>query len=218
MKITRIESQKKRPGRKSLFADGAFLIGVSTDTLLSFGLRTGDEITPETVRKLEWAEELLAARTASLRYLAVRPRTVREIRDALREKEFSDTVASETIASLKEAHLLDDAQFARSFIRNMLALKPAGRILMKRKLLLLGIERRVADEALDEVLTGLPQDAEADRAAAAFLARKSGRGTPDARLKAQLTSYLARRGYAWDIVRGAVKRALKDDRLEEEDL
>ena len=222
MKITRIENQKKRPGRRSIFADGVFLIGVGTDTLIRFGLRTGDEITPETLRGLERAEELLAARVAALRYLAVRARTEREIRDALREKEFSDAVGAETIAALKDARLLDDAAFARSFIRNALTLKPTGRVLLRRKLLLLGVDRALADEALDEILEGVSQEDEAGRAASAFVARKSARlrtrEKGDAKIRQQLTAFLLRRGYTWDIVEGAVKKAMKGARGEGEDL
>jgi regulatory protein len=221
MKITRIENQKKRPGRKSLFADGVFLIGVAADTLLRFGLRTRDEIDQRTLKNLESAEELLAARTAALRYLAVRPRTEREIRDQLRAKEFSDQVAAETIASLKESRLLDDAAFARSYIRNAIALKPSGRILLKRKLLLLGIDKSLAEEALGEILEGVNQEEEARVAAQAFVARRTSRGTPGPSLRRQVTTYLLRRGYAWDVVARAVKESLKEvsteDRREGED-
>lgn len=222
MKITRIENQKKRPGRKSIFADGEFLIGIASDTLVRFGLRTGDEIDERTLKELEGAEEMFAARTAALRYLAVRPRTEREIRDQLRAKEFSDRVAADTIASLKESRLLDDAAFARSYIRNALALKPSGRILLKRKLLLLGVEKSLADEALGEILQGVSQEEEARGAARAFVARKASRSTPGPSLRRQVTAYLLRRGYAWDVVTRAVRDALKeestDDRSEGEDL
>ena len=218
MKITQIENQKKRPGRKSIFADGVFLIGVGTDTLIRFGLRTGDEITPGILKRLERAEELLAARTAALRTLAVRPRTEREIRDTLREKEFSVEAAAETIGALKEARLIDDAAFARSFIRNALTLKPTGRVLLRRKLLLLGVERSLADEALDEILADVSQEDEAERAASAFVRRKSASTKKgDAKLRQQLTAFLMRRGYTWDIVQGAVKRALKGKGDEGED-
>ena len=218
MKITRIENQKKRPDRKSIFADGDFLIGVGTDTLIRFGLRTGDEITPEILRNLERAEELLAARSAALRYLAVRPRTVREIRDALRDKEFPDTVAAETIGALQDARLLDDALFARSFIRNAMTLKPTGRALLRRKLLLLGVDRTLADEALDEILANVSQQDEAGRAASAFVRKRSSlMKKGDARLRHQLTAFLMRRGYAWDVVQGAVKEALKGKGDEGED-
>jgi regulatory protein len=218
MKITKIEPQKKRPGRRSIFADGAFLIGVATDTLVRFGLRTGDELSPALLRDLEHAEEILGAKSAALRSLAVRPRTEREIRDTLRGKEFSDAVAAETIAALKEARLLDDAGFARSYIRNALTLRPAGRILLKKKLLLLGVGKALADEALDEILGEVSQDEEAGKAATAFVAKKSHARKEEGKLRQQLTAYLLRRGYPWDVVQQAVRSAMKGDRREGEDL
>jgi regulatory protein len=218
MKITKIEPQKKRTGRRSIFADGAFLIGVATDTLVRFGLRTGDELSPALLRDIEHAEEILGAKSAALRFLAVRPRTESEIRDTLRDREFSDEVAAETIAALKEARLLDDAEFARSYIRNALTLRPAGRILLKRKLLLLGVGKSLADEALDEILGGVSQEEEAGKAASAFVAKKSHARKEEGKLRQQLTAYLLRRGYTWDAVQQAVRSALKGERREGEDL
>ncbi len=218
MKITRIEPQKKRPGRRSIFADGEFLIGVATDTLIRFGLRTGDEISSTLLGEIEHAEEILGAKAAALRSLAVRPRTEREIRDTLRDKEFSDQVAAETIAALKDSRLLDDAGFARSYIRNALTLRPAGRMLLKRKLLLLGIAKELADEALDEILGGINQEEEAAKAASAFVAKKPRARREEGKLRQQLTAYLLRRGYTWDVVQQVVRTALKGERSEGEDL
>ena len=217
MKITKIEPQKKRPGRRSIYADGEFLIGVAADTLIRFGLRTGDELTGALLRDIEHAEEVLGARAAALRSLAVRARTEREIRDTLRDREFSDSVAAEVIAALKESRLLDDAAFARSYIRNALALRPAGRMLLKRKLLLLGLAKGIADEALDEILSGTSQGEEAAKAASAFVAKRPRARKEEGKLRQQLTAYLLRRGYPWDVVQQAVRSTLHGERGEGED-
>lgn len=217
MKITKIEPQKKRPGRMNIYADGEFLVGVAADTLIRFAIRKGDEITPDTVRAIERAEELLGAKTAALRLLGVRPRTVREIRDALREKEFSDEIAAETIAALRASALLDDAAFARAYVRNALALRPSGTVLLKRKLLLLGVDRAVADEALGEILGQVDQADEAARAAGKFLSRKPRSPATESRLRQQLIQFLMRRGYTWDIVQEASRRAMKGDAGEGEE-
>ena len=218
MKITKIEPQKKRPGRRSIFVDGEFLIGVASDTLIRFGLRTGDELTGALLKEIGHAEEILGAKAAALRSLAVRPRTEREIRDTLRDREFSDPVAAEVVAALKEAGLIDDAAFARSYIRNALTLRPAGRILLKRKLLLLGVGKVTADEALDEILGGVRQEEEAEKAATAFVAKKPRARREEGKLRQQVTAYLLRRGYSWDVVRQAVRTVLKGEPIEGEDL
>lgn len=210
MKITSIESQKNRPARRNIFADGRFAVGVSAETLLAFGLRTGDEITPERIRLLERAEEMLGAKTAALRLLAVRPRSEREIRDRLREKEFGDEEIGKTIEDLKGSGLLDDHAFARSFIRNALAIRPAGRIGLMRKLLALGVAKEIAAGALEEILTDADQEADATSAAAGYLRRYTGLRGPDnpVKLRARLTAFLLRRGYPWAIVGPVVKKAV----------
>lgn len=220
MKITRIEKQQKRPARRNIYADGEFLIGVGAETLIRFGLRTGDEINAATIRSLEQAEELLSAKNAALRLLSVRPRAEREIRDRLREKEFSDHTITEAIDALKAAKLLDDAQFARTYIRNALALKPTGPLLLKKKLLLLGVEAKVIEEAIAECGGKGTDEAEATRAASGFLSRASRSKTQtDARaLRERLIAYLLRRGFRWEVVRVVALQAMKESAGGEEEL
>jgi regulatory protein len=211
MKITRIENQKKRPGRKNIYADDAFLIGVGAETLLRFGLRTGDEITPEKLALLARTEELLGAKNAALRYMSTRPRSEREVHDKLREKEYGEEEIGRIIEDLKRAGLLNDGEFARAFIRNALVLRPTGGAVLKRKLLLLGVGKEVVEEALGDVLAGADLAGEAARAAAAFVrkARASGRKADPVKLRQRLTAFLIRRGFTWDVVRTAVKNTLK---------
>jgi regulatory protein len=210
MKITRIENQKKRPGRKNIFADGEFLIGVGAETLLRFGLRTGDEVSPDLLGRIQQMEEQLGAKTAALHFMSVRPRTEREVRDKLREKEFGDGEIARVIADLKSTSLLNDAEFARLFIRNAITLKPTGSALLKRKLFLLGVDKGTVEEALTEVLGGVDQRGEAARAAATFLKKAAGgrRKADPEKLRRTLTAFLLRRGFAWDVVRPVVMQSI----------
>ena len=83
MRVTRIAPQKKRPGRRNIYIDGSFAIGVGAETLLRSGLRTGDEVDPAFLSTLERTERESALRAAALRLLSARPRSVRELRDRL---------------------------------------------------------------------------------------------------------------------------------------
>lgn len=207
MRITSIENQERNPSRKNLYADGKFLIGVSAETLLRFGIRTGDEIGEEKLKALSAAEEAQGARAIALRFLARRRRTEKEIRDKLREKEFGDDEIRQTIEHLRKAGLLNDEEFARSFIRHQTTLRPKGRLLLKQKLLLLGIPKEMADAALDETFQETSQE-EAARAAAQSFLRKSGPATRDHRvLKQKLSAFLGRRGFTWDVIARVTKDA-----------
>ena len=75
MRITRIESQKKNPTRKNIYADGSYVAGVSDETLLRAALRSGDEITVEQLKALVSQEDTSSAKRTALRFIAHRPRT-----------------------------------------------------------------------------------------------------------------------------------------------
>jgi regulatory protein len=212
MRITRIEPQKKRPGRKNVYADDQFIAGVSDETLLRLAIRAGDEIGPDVLKALQQTEELFHAKSAALRLLGVRPRTEREIRDRLREKEFSDEEISQAIDDLKKASLLDDRAFAQMYIRDALTLKPVGRSVIRRKLLLLGVERSIVDESLEEGFAGVDLRATVEELARQFL-KKAGttqRKQDPRRLRARLSAYLLRRGYTWDVAGPTVKSLTAD--------
>ncbi len=212
MRITRIETQRNDPGRKSIFADGRFLAGVSNETLLRLGLRTGDDIGPEVARTLVQTEELLNARNVALRFLSYRPRSEREVRDKLREKEFGDAEISRTLDDLRSHGLLNDAEFARTYIRNAIAVRPAGKTLLMKKLLALGVNKGVIEEAATECLSGDVQRASATATAEQLLRRaRSAKKKEDPRkLRQRIASALLRRGYGWDTVEPVLKKLLDE--------
>jgi regulatory protein len=206
VRITRIERQKRRPERRSIYADGKFLAGVSEETLVRLALRPGDEIGPDQVLALQKTEELIGARNAALRLLAVRPRTIREVRDRLREKEFPDAEIQNVLAELQSSGLLNDAEFARMYVRHTFTLRPVGTAMLRRKMLLLGIDRQTIDEAIAETVDAGAWADQAERAARQYLARRRETNTPQ--LRKRLTDFLNRRGFDWDTIRTVTSRLM----------
>jgi regulatory protein len=217
VRITRIDLQKRRPDRRSIFADGAFLIGVHVETLLRSGLREGDLITSEQLSMLQAHESLLAARTAALQYLSARPRSEREVRDKLRDKEFPPGEIDQVIGDLSRAGLVNDQEFARTYIRNSMSVRPAGEAQLRRKLLLLGVARPIIDEALREIGAEVDFSGPALTLGRQFLARKkrTARDTDARKTKQQLIGFLSRRGYSWPTVSSVVKSLMSAQSEEE---
>lgn len=208
MRITRIESQKSNPTRKNIYIDGEFALGISAETLLLYGLRTGDEVTESLLKQLSAAEGLHAARRAAMQLLARRPRSEKEIRDRLREKEFSEEEIQQTLDALRSAGLVSDEAFARTFIREQLSLHAKGPLAIKEKLLVLGINKQTIDRALSEVLQDVSEAGVARNAAERFL-RSTGRKHSDPHTKRRkLTAFLAGRGFSWDVIAEVVARSV----------
>ena len=191
----------------SVFADGEFLIGLSKEVLLRAGLRVGDEISRPQVDDLIAQETLLSAKNTALRLLAARPRSEKEIVDRLREKEFEERTVSVTLSELRTAGLVNDAEFARSFIRNALILRPLGELQLRRKLLLLGVPRPIVDDAVSETLTDVDMVDVARQTALAYQRRLQHSSAPDDPRKARnkISSHLARRGYSWSTISTVLK-------------
>ena len=213
MRITRIESQKRRPGRKNIYVDGTFLTGASEEAVAHLGLRSGDTVTPEVLERLQRTDSYLAARRTSLRLLAVRPRSVQELRVRLRKRGLPETDIDKVIADLAQASLLDDRAVARAIIQDCLTLKPSGPSLMRRKLISLGIPSPIVEESLARELGTVDQDRVATEAAEAYLRKHPGgrRRGPDDALRRRTAAHLARRGFTWETIRSVLKRVLSDD-------
>ena len=217
MRITSIETQKRNPKRKNLFADGQFILGISDETLIRFGIRTGDEIGPEKLKALQQTEDLLGAKRAALRFLATRPRTEREVRDKLREKEFSDEEISAAIKDLKQTGLLNDADFARMFVHDAIARRPTGKLLLKQKMTLLGLDKATIEESLQNSGEENDQQSLALEAARKFIKKGQPPRGKREMLKARnrVANFLGRRGFTWDVIHPVLKSVFQDQGKEE---
>ena len=143
------------------------------------------------------------ARVAALKLLAVRSRSVAEMRQRLSSR-FGQHVVEPTVTRLVDEGLLNDAEFAHQWRQSRERRKPRSRQMIERELKQRGVSSEVASGALE----GYDSLDAAYRAAARYSARQAGnnRGIFDRRVGA----FLARRGFESSIVRQTL------DRLREE--
>jgi regulatory protein len=207
MRITGIEPQKRNPQRRNIYADGEYVAGLSLETLVRAGLRTGDDIDQAQLTALVNSEERFAAKQAALRLLARRPRTVKEIRDRLRAKEYPQPHIAAAVEELTRAGMLDDAAFARTLVRDAVSARPTGKLALRRKLLLLGVEKSIVEEALLETFESVDELASAEEAAQRFLKRSNAiRKAGPLQQRQRLAGFLTRRGFDWSVIGPVVNK------------
>ena len=97
---------------------------------------------------------------AALSYLTGRMRTVREVEDKLDDLQYGEGDILATVERLKELNLLNDAEYAREFVRSRLATKPVSR----QKLYIDLKIHKVPEEFISLALNELPSETEADNA------------------------------------------------------
>ncbi len=143
-------------------------------------------------------------RDYALRLLAIRPRSVREMRDRLARKGYQRPENEAVISDLSELGLLDDGKFAAQWVESRMALKPMGPSRLRAELLAKGVDRETVESTLAKY-----RNESDDRDAALLLARKkmrSLRGLAPEVARRRLAGFLGRRGFA----AGTVSRVLKE--------
>lgn len=199
--ITAIKAQINDSQRVSLFIDDAFAIGVSLTTLAGERLYVGQVIDEETWARLEATEQADKALHAAGRQLEFRPRSIAEIRLALRRKQFPPEAIDQAVARLIELGLLDDARFSQILVENRRTLQGRGALALRDELRRKGVDRAT----IEATLAAEEPDDEAERERALSLARsvvhKYAGATDRASFQRRLGGFLQRRGFTVDTIR-----------------
>ena len=136
------------------------------------------------------------AREKCLRLLALRPRSAAELRQRLCKDDYNAEVTEAVVAALQEVGLVDDREFARSWI----ASRQAGGGASRRRLAW-ELRRKGVPEALIRELVVDSIDDEAETEQARQLARRRmPPETADQRAYQRLRELLLRRGFEYGTV------------------
>lgn len=143
------------------------------------------------------------------RYLTIRNRSEKEVRDYLIKKQAEPHIIDSLIVLLYEQNLLDDETFARSWIRARARTRPRGKRLLEIELQQKGIEKALIEKVLAEEDEELPDEL----TQAKQLIRKRVEKLQDASRQdvyQKVGAFLARRGYSWEIIKRAIDDSLKN--------
>jgi regulatory protein len=158
-------------------------------------------------RKAEFSpDDPEAAREKCLRLLAVRARSAGELRERLRQVGFAPSVVDNVLVDLTETGLVDDAEFARSWVES----RQAGGGIGRRRLRWELRRKGVAEELTEAVLERAASD-ETEAEQALILAQKRLKGkTEDQKVVARVRRLLISRGFGFDTVDRVMRRISSD--------
>jgi len=87
----------------------------------------------------------------AIKLLSIRKRSVFEMRNRLKRKEFEDNITDEIIKELIECKYLNDAEFAEAYINDRINFNPRGSFLVKKELREKGVAKNIIDEKIKEL-------------------------------------------------------------------
>lgn len=146
----------------------------------------------------------------ALDLLAIRSRSVVELRRKLIQKGEPVEAVDEVLERLKGQKVLDDEQFARQFARAKVTGAGASRRRIAMELGRKGVDRETADAAIDDLAESEGIDLSAAIHKVAGKKWKSLAKLDDQTASRRLYGFLARRGFNPDEIRSAMQ-ALKAD-------
>ncbi|MEE4312059.1 MAG: RecX family transcriptional regulator [candidate division KSB1 bacterium] len=198
-KITKIEIQKKRKNRCSVFLDEEFAFGIDQELLIEFGLVNGAFLSDTDVEAILEAENKRAAKTRAFGLLAYRDRSEKEIHDRLKKIGYDEETTNWVVSELKRLNLINDKRFAVSFAKSKMISKPMGRFLLKQELLQKGLSDTIIEITLAEVYQETSESSLAFELAEKQM--KKYRTLEQPKAKKRLSDFLIRRGFSWEIVK-----------------
>ncbi len=140
----------------------------------------------------------------ALDLIAMRDRSVAEIRKKMREKEIDSKIVEDVIQNLIDKKFLDDERFVKNYISSQKRQGRYGKFRIVQKLIRFGI----GQELIDNIKSELDGKSEYDRAEE--LAEKwLQRNLQKDKLYEKLGRFLAGRGFEIDIVKEILGKVLK---------
>lgn len=199
--VSAISASARHPGRFEIVVDGVTIATLSLDAIERLGLYTGTRWTESLASRAATEQAALHTFDRAANMLAARPRAARDLERLLVRKGEPAKHAGAAIARLTALGALDDARFARQFIRSKIAGAGLSRRRLQSELWRRGVAREVIDAALAEVLVEDEVDEDAQIAQVAAKKLRTLRSLDPATARRRLYAFLARRGYDASAIR-----------------
>lgn len=197
--ITRISPQVKREGYYNIYINDKYELSLSELDLASFQLKTNQTLDEKKLEELKRAQSRSKSYNFAIRYLALRPRSIKEVRDYLViRKGFTSEDAQQAIDSLASEKYLDDADFAEMWVRNRTLLSPKSNRVLRLELMKKGIDNSI----IDTVLSDIDKDQQLEILNALIEKKLRQSRYQD---KQKLTEYLSRQGFTYGLIKQAME-------------
>ena len=200
-RITALRTQARNPGLVRIYIDKEHAFTVKL--IDAADLSTGQVLSDDQLALLRKKHDLEEAYLRSVRYIAYRPRSHREVEQQLNKRQYSPETVASTIRRLSESQLIDDESFANWWIAHRCRLKPRSRYALRFELLQKGIDEGIISAALADM-----DDAKMALTLLETMRKKWYR--LDQRQKRQkILAYLHRRGFRYDVAKSAYERFIQ---------
>lgn len=204
-KITKLERQKHKNSRVSVFVDGEYSFSLTDETVVEYGIFTGADVNDFPLEEIYKKDRYKQALSSAFMTLSRSAKSEKQLRDALLKKEFDSFCVDAVIERLKELNYIDDLRFAQSFLENS---SSSGINAIRFKLKSKGI----SDEIINSVLENVKDDDQIVRAVEIIKKQMPRYSKYEIfEQKRKLNDFLYRKGFQWDVIKSAIDKVFSED-------
>lgn len=204
--VTKLEQQKKNPGRVNVYLNGEFAFGISR--AVAPGLEEGKEISQQHINDLQTRDSIESGYQRALNFLSYRGRSEKEIRLNLQKHQVSEEHIELVLEKLRQNTFVNDLEFAREWVENRSRFKPRGKRALSSELFQKGIDQ----EIIDFVLEDLDEEELALKLARKKLSKLS--TLDQTAFQKKMYGYLSRRGFSFGISKDIISTLWEELKLQ----
>jgi len=208
MKILKYE--KKKNGMYQVFFDNDNNIDISEEIILKYNLLLKKDIDNSLIDKMLDENKIYIAYNLAIKYISIKMRSRKEIREYLSKKNIDYDSINEVIKILEKEKYLDDDSYAKAFVNDKMVLSNDGPNKIRSKLIELGINSNSINNALELF------DYDLQKEKVTKMAKKLvevNRNKSAALLKNKIITYLVNLGYDKSVINSVLSTVeIKNDK------
>lgn len=199
VKIAEIHSSKNKKGYVyCISVDGEYFGLYPFDAILQHQITKQTIFTGELIGAFRTTVESMVIRSLALQYATYKPRTEKQVREALAKKGFIGESIQEAIDFLYSFQYLNDEEYARNFALASLDKKPMGKKVLHYTLQTKGISSAIIERVLDDVY---PKENIEELALKVVEKRFRKKNELTKELIEKEVQYLLRKGFSYEVVK-----------------
>lgn len=146
-----VKFKKKNKDQYELILDNNEKLIIYEDIIIKYNLLVNKNIDAEILSKINKENSFASIYSKCIRYISIRIRSEKEIRDYLQKKLVDEDTIEKVVSKLKNNKLINDEVFVESFINDKLLLTNYGPNKIKNELDKHNIDYAIIDKYLDKI-------------------------------------------------------------------
>ena len=199
MTVTKIEAVANTKTRYKVFLDEQFAFVLYKGELSRYHVTVGEDISSDIYQEIREAV-LKRAKLRALHLLNDMGRTEMQLRQKLKQNEYTSDVIEETMKYVKSFGYVNDREYARSFILNRKNKKS------RKELYMLLSQKGLSEEILEEIFEEVYDDNSSKDAIKSLMEKKKfNPETATYQEKQKIFAYLTRKGFSFEDIRQVIQ-------------